>query len=268
MASMMQDLHGSKVIDSGASKGIMSSDGSMSDVSDGNYGELPLQTAVDSVKTRNFQVKADAYTFAAKAAMAACKPSTDKNPLASSTVTNRHFVPVRPVTTEPNGSTTAVAQIDPETYVWLKTKPTADIGVDDVVPTSTIRDDVVAQPPSAKQIHVTPTTDMAEIIRQDLPYYKSERVELKATDERVQRADAYESSRVNLCSRDDAGRLKSEAIVGFKRKDSSIERLEVRRSGTIVTDTAWLKQNRIEWMQDGRKNLRANRAMAGGHVMA
>ena len=129
-----------------------------------NYGQLPLQDAFDAVKTRNLQVKADAYTYASEVAMETCKPPSDNQPLASSKVTNRHFVPIRVVATQDSGSTTGVAQIDPKTYVWMRTNPTAGISKDDVVPTSTIRSDAIATPPSAKQIHIQPTTDLAEII--------------------------------------------------------------------------------------------------------
>ena len=204
-------------------------------------------------------MKADAFTYASEVAMETCKPPSDSQPLASSEVTNRHFVPVRVVATQKDGSTTGVAQIDPETYVWMQTNPTAGIGRDDVVPTSTLRDDVIATPASAKQMYIPPIQDLAEVIRQNQPHYKSEKVDLKAVDERVQRADAYEAPRVDLRSRDEAGRLKSTAIVGMKREHSSIETLEYKGSGTIVTESVKLKQSVAESLQDDRKNIRIRR---------
>ena len=205
------------------------------------------------------QVKADAFSFANEVAIEACRPPSDNNPLASSEVTNQHFVPVRVVATKENGSTTAVAQIDPMTYVWMETNPTAQIGKNDVVPTSTIRDDAMPTPVSVKQMHIPPIQDLAKVIQQNQPRYQSDKVDLKAVDERVRRTDEYEPPRVDLRSRDECGRMKSQAVIGIDRGRGSIEDLEYKDSGTVVTGSMTLKQNMAENLQDDRKHLRARR---------
>ena len=51
---------------------------------------------------------------------------------------------MRIVAADADGRTTGVAQIDPETHVWVQTNPTAAIGRDDVVPPSVISAQITA----------------------------------------------------------------------------------------------------------------------------
>ena len=171
--------------------------GNESDVPrDHRYGQLPIKEAVEATLVRNLQVKANAYTYASEVAISEMNALETIEPLASSKVTNSNFVPIRVVSAADDGAVTGVARIDPETHLWVKTKPTKEICKSDIVPASTIRNlatTVQPSPSSSGQPFVEQEEERyspAEVIRKNLPHYQSEKVDLRATDPIVEEEDA------------------------------------------------------------------------------